>query len=213
MTEEIKNRDSYGTRLAPVDGGASVIMAINDRAMLEHYYVYSKTKHPAVMARILAPKMDEEWKRHLRNDTSGAYDWFEKPLKDQKLSALREKLVAFAGDAVCLAFDEPDIDVILERGQFWPGHNAKLIKGYPSKCHRNAADLYRINPELVSAGKLCICTGYALSEDGLWRQHSWLIRKNQRSNQIIETTQKRVLYMGAVLTAEESKKFCQNVCW
>lgn len=201
-------RDSYGTRLKPKNGAASVIRAINDRAMLEDYYVYSENKHASVMNRLNIPGMSESWKEHLRADTTGAYDWFEKPLKNPKLSELRDRLLAFCGDSVCLAFEEPDIDIILERGQFWFGHNAKRMEGRDCKCHSNACNLYRQNRETTR-----ICTGYALSKDGMWRQHSWLIFKKSRSNQIIETTEPRVLYYGVALTEEECSLFCRENDW
>ena len=48
-------------------------------------------------------------------------------------------------------------------------------------------------------------TGYALSDDGLWRQHSWLIAKPGRRWTVIETTCRRLLYYGVVLTEEEAR--------
>ena len=38
-------------------------------------------------------------------------------------------------------------------------------------------------------------TGYALSDDGLWRSHSWVLTKKR----IIETTVSRVKYLGLAL--------------
>jgi hypothetical protein len=38
---------------------------------------------------------------------------------------------------------------------------------------------------------------YALSQDGLWRQHSW--NYNSDEDLVIETTQERIAYYGTVL--------------
>ena len=57
-----------------------------------------------------------------------------------------------------------------------------------SDCHGNAATLFR-------AGKGMIATGYALDEDGLWRQHSWVVDSKRR---VIETTVRRKAYYGIV---------------
>jgi hypothetical protein len=38
-----------------------------------------------------------------------------------------------------------------------------------------------------------IGTGYALSEDGLWRQHSWGLRED---GGVVETTSGREMYVG-----------------
>ena len=56
-----------------------------------------------------------------------------------------------------------------------------------------------------------VCTGYALSDDGMWRQHSWCIDKRPRTTKIIETTEPRVLYFGYVLNDEETKRFIRRL--
>lgn len=52
---------------------------------------------------------------------------------------------------------------------------------------------------------LDICTGYALSKDGIWRQHSWCQLK--KTKQVVETTIKRIEYYGFVLSSDEAHKF------
>lgn len=42
-------------------------------------------------------------------------------------------------------------------------------------------------------------TGYALSPDGLWRQHSWAYGDNLM---IYETTVERVMYFGVELSSD-----------
>lgn len=60
-----------------------------------------------------------------------------------------------------------------------------------SACHKNVARLW----QLKKTGLIGIGTGYALSDDDLWRQHSWGIQKGG----ILETTQKRAKYFGITL--------------
>jgi len=79
---------------------------------------------------------------------------------------------------------------------------ARLRKGRPNRCHANAASLWLNNMDDTR-----ICTGYALSKDGMWRQHSWLIHFKEKSNQIIETTTPRIGYYGFVLNTEQCIKF------
>ncbi len=47
-------------------------------------------------------------------------------------------------------------------------------------------------------------TGYALSRDGVWRQHSWCYTDN---GVVVETTEKRVQYFGYVMTEDECDQF------
>lgn len=56
-----------------------------------------------------------------------------------------------------------------------------------SNCHDNCEVLQKSNSNLVSY------YGYALSEDSRWRNHSWLV---DSEGNIIETTQKRWIYIG-----------------
>lgn len=124
---------------------------------------------------------------------------------DDRLFDLRQKLLDFAGEAVCFPGYEEDLDNILNYGQFWIGNNIKLMRGEPSQYHANSCNLWEQNKDITR-----ICTGYALSEDGMWRQHSWIIWHKARSNQIIETTVPRILYFGFVMTTEMCEEFADN---
>lgn len=57
-------------------------------------------------------------------------------------------------------------------------------------CHRNVAALW-IDGAIESIG-----TGYALSDDQLWRQHSWGV---DADGVLVETTDERRAYVGIVL--------------
>jgi len=109
---------------------------------------------------------------------------------------------------------EEDLSKILSRGFFQLGKHAKRMPGDPSQCHANAANLWEQNKE-----RAAIVTGYALSKDGIWRQHTWLIdlhksvgaegarRMHGTFFQIVETTEPRVLYYGFRLTEDEAEQF------
>lgn len=107
---------------------------------------------------------------------------------------------------------EEDIDNILTYGQLWQGGNKiKMMKGEPSQCHYNSCALYKAN--LLNTkldGDLTIATGYALSKDGMWRQHSWLVLRKCRSYKIVETTEKREAYFGFAMNAEKCLEFMRD---
>ena len=53
------------------------------------------------------------------------------------------------------------------------------------------------------SGLIGIGTGYALSVDGLWRQHSWGVARDL----IIESTEARVKYFGRLLRGADADMF------
>lgn len=109
-------------------------------------------------------------------------------------------LLDIAGFAVCL-HREDDLSRLLDRGKFFRGYHSISAKGESSRCHANSASLWVCNPSLK------LVTGYALSRDGLWRQHSWCVRKDGR---VIETTTKRILYYGFEMTFKEARSFSDD---
>ncbi|MDH6466437.1 hypothetical protein M2302_006645 [Micromonospora sp. A200] len=89
---------------------------------------------------------------------------------------------------------EPDLEVLLARASAF-GPARRLVQGDDNDCHRNVAVLW-IDGEIASIG-----TGYALSDDGLWRQHSWGL---EADGVVVETTFERRSYVGIVLPARAS---------
>ena len=120
------------------------------------------------------------------------------------LYELRDKLLTFGGESVCLSFGEPDAEEILACGQFWHGYRAVRKKGRACRCHDNSLHLY------FQYGYQ-LCTGYALSDDGMWRQHSWCIYKTPRTTKIVETTVPRVAYFGYVLGETSRHQFARGL--
>jgi hypothetical protein len=68
-------------------------------------------------------------------------------------------------------------------------------------CHQNVAAAWRNR----RTGIIAIATGYALSDDGLWRQHSWGILRNG----ILETTEVRIRYFGILLQDTRADEFAE----
>lgn len=101
---------------------------------------------------------------------------------------------------------EPDLELLLRRGEPFDGP-AEFIAGEERNCHSNAAQLWNSN-----RATLTIATGYALSDNGLWRQHSWVMRKQAEAEQcrILETTVKRTRYFGFILNDSEAESFFEN---
>lgn len=129
-----------------------------------------------------------------------------------ELSVLQGRLLGIGGEAVVWPMMiEEDLEKILKRGFIQHGKHINFMPGETSRCHANVADLWRQN-----GGRLKIVTGYAMSDDDLWRQHSWLIDMEDRVPgghnlfRIVETTTPRELYYGFVLWQEEAEEFEYN---
>jgi hypothetical protein len=86
---------------------------------------------------------------------------------------------------------EPDLDALLASAVAFT-RGARLVAGDTNACHANAAALWA-GGEVRSIG-----TGYALSDDGLWRQHSWGV---DADGTVVETTVDREAYVGVALAA------------
>ncbi len=117
---------------------------------------------------------------------------------------LETRLLEIGGKRVIMFSGDPDTDDILARGEVWKGRGVSIIRGNKSQCHSNAGYLFELFPDTTR-----IMTGYALSKDGLWRQHSWLI-DIEPPEYITETTEPRELYYGFRMTKRESEKFARE---
>jgi hypothetical protein len=140
---------------------------------------------------------DADWKARL--DERGFTP--DHPFEIPQLEPLKTRLLAIAGTAVVLPGHEPDLDYILNRGEVWRGYNAISRKGQPCHCHANSAELWERDKSLT------LCTGYAMTNDTVWRQHSWVLTPN---NVVIETTTPRLLYFGFRMTKREAQIFSEQ---
>ena len=116
----------------------------------------------------------------------------------KKMSALKEMLLEIGGWAVCIPHVESDLKKLLKRGGRFTG-KLKMMKGEPCQCHSNSAFCWDENREHCR-----ICTGYALTRDGMWRQHSWIYTHD---DVIVETTVRRVAYWGFSMSEDECEQF------
>ena len=125
---------------------------------------------------------------------------------------LRQTLLLLGGvDVVPPAFDpsnaaqrarqDYDVHHVLQSGHTWVGAQADLEVMETSNCHLNVA-------RLRAAGRGQIASGWALPEDGLWREHSWLVRSPGTPDEsLVETTRRWLLYHGYLLNDEETGWF------
>jgi hypothetical protein len=111
---------------------------------------------------------------------------------------LRTKLLEYAGEEVLLQVTPQEIDRLLVRGEFRSGKDAGFHRMQAKRCHFNAAKLFLTGraPKVES--------GFALS-GGLWISHTWVLNAKGR---IIETTEPREAYFGAVLEPKEILREC-----
>jgi len=187
------------------------IEALNNR----YAYVYRNGGNPIYNPEQMLPGKplvcqppDDEWQNRINADCWWASGYKGSESGNQSDMALMKKLLSFGGYEACVQYHEEDAKNLLERGQLWYEDHSVLKKGAPSQCHRNTCDLWEANH---ADREVAIATGYALTDDdGMWRQHTWLLHRRVRSVQVVETTTKRIAYFGFVMTDEEARKFCSD---
>lgn len=146
-----------------------------------------------------------QWRQNTASQWwSPDYKGFLSP-EQKKMIALRDRLLTFGGYGVCMPAIEEDLEAIMNRGQLFYGKGTRFKKGKPNECHRNSCLLWEANRD-----KCSIATGYALSEDGIWRQHSWVVQPLQVKYRVWETTVGRVAYFGFIMTQEECERFVED---
>lgn len=109
---------------------------------------------------------------------------------DPEAKMLRDTLLKYGGSILSYWPDE-DTPQVVRKGVVIDGKLFKRIGMEPRNCHANAAKLGRE----VDAK---VWTGWALSQDGCWRPHSWV----ELGGQFIETTEPRVGYFGIKVPRE-----------
>ena len=129
----------------------------------------------------------------ISNQNDQLFERYQAILKDNpEVQALRETLLNIGGNEIVTALPVDSYNpalsrVLLSRGLVMGGP-VTLKEMEPCNCHENVARLWLANDHrLIGIG-----SGYRLSDDGLWREHSWGVRREG----IIETTVPRVKYFG-----------------
>lgn len=151
---------------------------------------------------LAVPRDDEDHRRLLefyRSRVAG-YDGVPDDFQERWRRWCRH-LLSFGGDLVVPpVHPDPDLDELLTGVRSW-GPADHLQPGEDGSCHENVAILW------VDGAAAEVGTGYALSEDGLWRQHSWGV---DADGTVIETTEERLRYVGVALVEVEAAKFAAN---
>lgn len=126
-----------------------------------------------------------------------------------------ERLTAAGGGEIASHGYEEDLEAMLARTVIFDmrGRKVRKMPGAPCACHSNSAACYEANRD-----RSAIATGYGLSEDGIWRQHSWVVRRKRQNPdplnpahwEVIETTTVRQMYAGFIMTPQECERFAAN---
>ena len=109
------------------------------------------------------------------------------------LRTLKRRLCRIAGSrfqinwVVNQALDKAFVKWLQTIGTFFPGKPFVMRKGEPCLCHDNSERLTTKKPARYLRYK-----GLALSDDGIWRIHSWVMGPEG----MIETTEQRELYFA-----------------
>jgi hypothetical protein len=177
-------------------------------------YVLRKGGHPIYNAEQMIPDkpldckpLSNEWQQSINEGKWWATGYTGSDSGTQSDMELRDKILTFGGYEACMQYQEPDAQAMLSRGQLWYGDKCVRKRGQPCRCHSNSCNLWQANRK---SHEIAIATGYALSKDGMWRQHTWLVLRKPRSVKVVETTEPRIAYFGFVMTDEEAEKFCQD---
>lgn len=136
--------------------------------------------------------LDVFGKEHYMN-SKGRVDFFEN-LKSQWGDIQKNvfnKLNEFYENTIMTThgFLPHEMDIIIKEGEYFTEQEVVLKEMRVSRCHDNAQEYVNKNKNAI------ICSGFGLSEDGVWRPHSWVLENNI----IIETTEKRICYFGMKL--------------
>jgi hypothetical protein len=162
----------------------------------------------AMPTSIKTPPINKEWLSRLTSMWwSSVFDGTPADEREQKRfnanRRLINKILTFGGHEVCMPTIEDDLVDLMTRGVLVYGKKAQMMKGLASQCHSNSAALWEKNSD-----SLVIMTGYGLSNDGMWRQHSWCA--HSVDGRIVETTEKRIAYFGFVMSNDEAEKFASD---
>jgi hypothetical protein len=120
------------------------------------------------------------------------------PLSEDEQEICSRMLEA-GGDLVLWVPGDRDVQNWIERGQIIHSENLVCKPGLPNDCRANSARYWQKHNARCS-----IVTGYGLSADGMWRQHTFL---TQADETVIETTVPRKLYFEYRLEPAEAWQF------
>jgi hypothetical protein len=119
-------------------------------------------------------------------------------------SELRERVLRHGGsEVVPPRSPDPLIELLVEQGAVVAESTGCVFdRGERPDCHVNAVALWRGSDEIA------IGTGYALSPDSIWRQHSWAW---DRDGRLIETTETQTRYFGVRMNGPQTEWFANRI--
>ena len=126
----------------------------------------------------------------------------------KSIDKLENILKSFAQGSI-MQYREYNISYLnrmIKDGHLLYGDEAMIIAGPSGQCHRNSSELWKANHKKCNVH---IETGYALSADGMWYQHSWLVLFNEEGQlEVVEATPlRRLAYYGFQLKHAEAVRF------
>ncbi len=109
------------------------------------------------------------------------------------------KLLNVGGQSVVIPYTEEEFsEYLVANAAVFPSGPISILEGDDNSCHSNSSKVWKKDPLSTR-----LCTGYALSADGIWRRHSWVLKVDE----IIETTNIRTSYFGVALDLGLSESF------
>jgi hypothetical protein len=196
----IHHQNLFGTKLEYEHGEDRIGMTVPIKfaETAKSAYVHSKEENDSFWESVRTIPMDDEWVARIK-----PLSWYHETRGEltPNMEAIRDKLLDFAGQEVCILHgDDRDTENILHCGQFWFGKLSEMTTDdrfrMRNQCHANSIKLYQ---EYKDKRDIHFCTGFALSDDGMWREHSWCISRDSGESIVIETTEPRILYYGYVI--------------
>jgi hypothetical protein len=114
---------------------------------------------------------------------------------------LCSRLLGIGGEKAVVLFNEDFgfCEALIELGQITQIKKLHIKKGEDRECHSNSASLW-----LSDKKKYKLVTGFGLSDDNIWRRHSWV---STVDDNLIETTIARKIYFGITLNNKVAKSF------
>ncbi len=112
-------------------------------------------------------------------------------------------LLSIGGNKVAIPINDASgfFEALIEIGLVTTFKKLQIKKGVDGECHSNSAVLWSQNKK-----KYTLITGFSLSDDHIWRRHSWLITV---TGNLIETTIPREVYYGIPLSEEGAAMFAE----
>jgi hypothetical protein len=138
-----------------------------------------------------------EDREKLQSDSEGCRGWAQQ--NHPAITSLRAKLFGIAGNQIS-SQPCPFVSEIASHGVLVE-LPVKLRQMDGNCCHHNVASLWEQRKKRSRLKALA--TGYALSEDGMWRWHTWGIT----ATHVLETTVARLQYFGILMDAEDADVF------